>query len=1038
MRPLSRLSLTTLFIIFSFSFCLAQAPDWSAAVSAGGTGNDRGVCVAMDDAGNSYVAGYFYEEATFGSITITSSLYKELFVAKMASDGTWLWAVGAGGSNHSGAYSIALDAAGDAYITGEYNGSPSFGEHSLTSYGYTVDIFVAKINSSGIWQWAVSAGGTGDSEKGYDLVLDDAGNIYVTGLFEDTATFGSYSLTSAGYADVFIAKLNNSGTWLSAYGAGGVYNDSGSRIGLDASNNIFITGYYSLTANFGTQQLISLGNNDDFIAKMDPSGSFLWVRSSEGGGASDLVIDAMGDAFIIGGCEGDATFGSITVLGEVFLAKINSAGTWTWAEAPAGLHYGYGSALTQDSDDNIYCTGEFQGEIIFGSNTLQSDLGGATLFAAKLGSNLEWMWATQSAGLGDTGPNSICVNGNHAISITGSFSDDIQVGSQALASAGSSDIFCVTMHDTISFEADFSVNTTSGIAPLTVNFSDLSVGDPTAWAWDFQNDGTVDSDEQSPTFVYAIPGTYSVQMTISDGANTASRTLVDLIAVSLPLPSANFTSDMQNGESPFTVNFSDLSEGSPDTWEWDFENDGTIDSYDQNPQHQYTETGNYSVSLLVSNASGTDAEIKESYIAVAAPNITFTVKQDGSGDYSSIQAAIDGVSDGQIVVVYPGTYMENIDFNGKAILVESLFSSTQDQAYIDQTIINGGQNGNVVRMNSGEGTETELTGFTITNGSSSSSGGGIMMYGVSPTISHCKIMNSVSVNYGGGIACLQNANPYLHHLELSGNTSNEGGGISVYLSNPTLENILVANNTATSTGGGVAFSDCPGLSINHMTITENTAQWGGGMFITSSHVSVNNSILWNNTPEQIYFNYYFDPNEVDIAYSDIGGGADGIVVQNGTLNMESGNLAAYPFFGDGFRLRPISPCIDAGDPATALDPDNTRADMGAFYFDPNYVSIHSELDPIDSFVLNQNFPNPFNPSTTIRYGLPEHSMVSIVIYDVGGKVVRTFQPKSKSAGWHEQVWNGVDDTGAVIGTGIYFARLISGYDTQNIKMLFLK
>jgi len=503
-------------------------------------------------------------------------------------------------------------------------------------------------------------------------------------------------------------------------------------------------------------------------------------------------------------------------------------------------------------------------------------------------------------------------------------------------------------------------------------------------------------------------------------------------------PTAVFSADLLSGETPLTVTFTDLSEGSPNIWEWDFENDGSIDSYEQNPQHEYAVAGDYSVSLTVSNTSGADTEIKESYITVTSPGNTFTVKLDGTGDYSSIQAAIDGVSDGQVVVVYPGTYIENIDFNGKAIIVESLFSSTQDEAYVDQTIINGGGNSNVVRINSGEGTNTELTGFTITNGSSPNSGGGIMMYGTSPVISHCKIVNNDAVNFGGGIACLQNANPFLHHLEVLGNTSTEGGGINVYLSTPQLENILVANNSAGEMGGGVALSSCSELLINNLTITENTAPWGGGLFITSSQLIINNTILWRNEPQEVYFNYYYELNQVDIAYSDIDGGEAGFVVQNGTLNMGSGNISSNPLFGDGFRLNQLSPCIDAGDPEAALDPDNTSADMGAFSFDPNYVSIQSTTKPIDSFVLVQNFPNPFNPSTTIRYGLPNRSMVSVVIYDVSGKVVRTFHPELKSAGWHEQVWKGKDNGDETIGTGIYFARLTTGEHTQTIKMLYLK
>jgi len=91
-----------------------------------------------------------------------------------------------------------------------------------------------------------------------------------------------------------------------------------------------------------------------------------------------------------------------------------------------------------------------------------------------------------------------------------------------------------------------------------------------------------------------------------------------------------------------------------------------------------------------------------------------------------------------------------------------------------------------------------------------------------------------------------------------------------------------------------------------------------------------------------------------------------------------------------------------------------------------------------NWVLNQNYPNPFNPSTTIRYGLPESSDVSLVIYDVRGQVVQTLESGHQNAGWYDVVWNGETADGKQISTGIYFARLLAGDNSQVIKMLYLK
>ncbi len=91
-----------------------------------------------------------------------------------------------------------------------------------------------------------------------------------------------------------------------------------------------------------------------------------------------------------------------------------------------------------------------------------------------------------------------------------------------------------------------------------------------------------------------------------------------------------------------------------------------------------------------------------------------------------------------------------------------------------------------------------------------------------------------------------------------------------------------------------------------------------------------------------------------------------------------------------------------------------------------------------SYFLMDNFPNPFNPSTTIRYGLPEDSNVSLVIYDLGGNVVRTLESGMNAPGWYEHEWNGLTIDGRTISTGIYFARIVAGDYSKTIKMLYMK
>ncbi|NQV17956.1 MAG: SBBP repeat-containing protein [Armatimonadetes bacterium] len=124
----------------------------------------------------------------------------------------WQWAIQAGGILADEGRSITVDDAGNSYITGTFGGTATFGSYTLYSSGEN-DIFVAKMDAIGIWQWAIQAGGISD-DSGYGITIDDAGNSYVTGYFKDTATFGSYTLASSGWEDIFVAKIDTNGNWL--------------------------------------------------------------------------------------------------------------------------------------------------------------------------------------------------------------------------------------------------------------------------------------------------------------------------------------------------------------------------------------------------------------------------------------------------------------------------------------------------------------------------------------------------------------------------------------------------------------------------------------------------------------------------------------------------------------------------------------------------------------------------------------------------------------------------------------------------------
>ena len=163
--------------------------------------------------------------------------------------------------------------------------------------------------------------------------------------------------------------------------------------------------------------------------------------------------------------------------------------------------------------------------------------------------------------------------------------------------------------------ADFEGNPTQGCAPLTVQFTDQSTGEPTSWSWTFGDEGT--STVQNPSHTYNNPGKYTVSLTVTNqfGSNTETKT--DYITV-LPKPTADFVAEPTSGDAPLTVQFTDQSTDNPTSWQWDFGDGGS--STEQNPSHTYTNPGKYTVSLTATNDCGSDTKTIPDCIEVIPPD----------------------------------------------------------------------------------------------------------------------------------------------------------------------------------------------------------------------------------------------------------------------------------------------------------------------------------------------------------------------------------------------------------------------------------
>ena len=457
------------------------------AQSAGGAGVDRGFGVAVDFEGRVIVVGQFVGQALFGTQPVTSIGEGDIFVAKYEPAGglAWLRQAG-GGAKH---YGLAVAANADSiFIGGAYHCSVKFDEAQLISSGY-YNAFLAKYDAGGGAIWARSAGGLGNT-LAYAVAADAQGNSYMAGKFAFTSTFGSIPLTSAGDFDIFITKYTPAGSASWAVRAGGSLVDGAEALALDPDGNLVVLGHYRGSASFGASMLSALGDDDVFVAKLDANGNFVWARSCGGTGADSaggLGVDAAGNIFVTGVFRGNALFGSIPLTssgqGEIFTAKYDGNGNCLLARSYGGVGEDAGDALATDAAGNTYIAGEFSGTATFGTSNLVSQ-SAQDLYCAKVDAAGELIWVRafgRQAG-SDYSLHSICLDSSGQPMLAGNFMGMAAFGSTTLvAAAGTMNGFVAGLTAAGDIGFVLQVKGTDQVAPQALADDDLK--DKSYWAF---------------------------------------------------------------------------------------------------------------------------------------------------------------------------------------------------------------------------------------------------------------------------------------------------------------------------------------------------------------------------------------------------------------------------------------------------------------------------------------------------------------------------------------------------------------------------
>ncbi len=253
------------------------------------------------------------------------------------------------------------------------------------------------------------------------------------------------------------------------------------------------------------------------------------------------------------------------------------------------------------------------------------------------------------------------------------------------------------------------------------------------------------------------------------------------------------------------------------------------------------------------------------FIFFLLSSFLYSIIRNVPDDYLTIQAGINRAADNDTVLVQPGTYVENINYNGKLITVGSLFLTTQDTTYISQTVIDGNSIGSVVTFENSEDSTVVLCGFTITNGSSTYGGGVCCINSSSPNLKNLIISGNIVSNHGGGINCYSFSSPILENVTIIDNYAYVGGGIFCNSSSPILENVTISNNDA-YIGGGISCYANSNLSLQNVIISGNSStDNGGGIYCEwYSNPNLQDVTISNNSTDGdgggIYIYNYSDPN----------------------------------------------------------------------------------------------------------------------------------------------------------------------------------
>lgn len=395
--------------------------------------------ICIDVKGNTIATGFFNSSITIGGQVYNTRGQEDIMVVKYGDNGNIMWSNQIGGAGSDSVKQIIYDGQGNVWVTGSFTGSIQIGSSNYNSNGAS-DAYIAKLSAStGKVLFATNIGSTGN-DVASGIGTDKWGNIYISGNYNGTVTYGSVTLTTQPGANSYVIKMDQSGNpyWgktINGSAAAEVWN-----MAVDDMGSMFITGYCGNGSSLNITGTVVNPNFDTYITSLDSSGTYKWYISAmnAAGKFTDISTDNAGNAYFIGYYIGqNSQVGQKTVqssyMQNLFIGKINNSGNCSWVQP-------YGNSLTalvleQNSidvtdDGKIFACGLFEDSVYFGAYKVKTAMSTFEGFVVKLDSTSNVMWAAQTDGSKTTQQwlSSISANNNGEVCVAGYGTDTLTFG----------------------------------------------------------------------------------------------------------------------------------------------------------------------------------------------------------------------------------------------------------------------------------------------------------------------------------------------------------------------------------------------------------------------------------------------------------------------------------------------------------------------------------------------------------------------------------------------------------------------------------